>query len=133
MSWEKPWADYAPAHFEAGVLAKNVRGMETGGGWADPAEIGPELTEVIRKRLTFENGGQIRRGAGPNCHLPLGSPRVAAYISGSYAVLGGGPLAPDSPAALPVHLATHSTARHLPPPGSTRSQGSRSTRAGAPG
>eukprot|EP00964_Phaeocystis_antarctica_P147051 scaffold113532_cov39-Phaeocystis_antarctica.AAC.1 len=28
--------------------------MATGGGWADPAEIGPELTEVIRKRLTFE-------------------------------------------------------------------------------
>ena len=54
VSWEKPWEDYAPAHFEAEVLAKNVRGMATGGGWADPAEIGPELTEVIRKRLTFE-------------------------------------------------------------------------------
>ena len=86
VSWEKPWEDYAPTHFEAEVLAKNIRGMATGGGWADPAEIGPELTEVIRKRLTFENGGQIRRGAGPNCYLPLGSPRVAAYISASYAV-----------------------------------------------
>ena len=54
VSWEKPWEDYAPTHFEAEVLTKNIRGMETGGGWADPAEIGPELTEVIRKRLTFE-------------------------------------------------------------------------------
>tara|TARA_B110001469_G_scaffold123023_1_gene134473 strand:- start:1529 stop:1753 length:225 start_codon:yes stop_codon:yes gene_type:complete len=66
VSWEKPWEGYTPTHFEAEVLAKNIRGMATGNGWADPAEIGPELREEIcTERKTFENGGKIRCAAWP--------------------------------------------------------------------
>ena len=126
VSWEKPWEDYAPTHFEAEVLAKNVRGMETGGGWADPAEIGPELEkEISTVRKTFENGGTIRCDAAlAAAYLRLISPILYLCLLGS-----NRSHQPHSPRAWP-HIPLP-TAHHLPPPG--WNQGSLATLAGAPG
>ena len=56
VSWDTPWPDYAPIHFEAAVLAEHVRGMATGGGWADPAEIDAELQNLISTvRMAFDS------------------------------------------------------------------------------
>ena len=56
VRWDTPWPDYAPTHFEAAVLAKNVRGLATGGGWADPAEIDAELKSLISTvRMAFDS------------------------------------------------------------------------------
>ena len=56
VRWDTPWPDYAPTHFEAAVLAKHVRGMKTGGGWADPAEIDTELENLISTvRVAFDS------------------------------------------------------------------------------
>ena len=58
VRWDTPWPDYAPTHFEAEVLAENVRGG-SGGGWADPAEIAAVIAFLLSPEASYVHGAII--------------------------------------------------------------------------